>query len=952
MVNSPPLTRHEWAGAMLGLGLLAAVFLGGALTGRVLSPAAWLYSQAPWSVTPPSGDLGPGNGLLSDSVLQFEPWLAYAAQRLHAGALPLWNPANMLGAPFIGNMQSAVFDPLNWPYLLYPDPMMLALRAWLKLLVVALGTYGLARAVLRVGPVAAALAAISFAFSTFLTVWLLYPLTSAVVWLPWLWWATARLIAQPGPRAVAALALLAALPLLAGQPEMALHLALVTAAWALFCAIRAGGGRRGLTRLALWAGSYALGTAVAAIQVLPFLEYLGQSAAWQARTGAQPDLWLPPYLAWTLVSPLLFGTPIHSDWWDMWTNYNEAANYVGLLPLLLLPFAWRERTNRLLALFLTGGALLAAGVAYHLPLVFDAWTSLPLLRTAANQRLIVFVQFALALLGALGLDTLTGTGRLNSPLPLRSPPARAVGGLMIWAGVLLAVGLGVPLVAAAFFHLPAVGEARMTWAAGLGRAGWGLAAGAGLLAVVALGREEREGHGLALLVPLAALADLWSVGRGYNPTLPPAAYFPPTAATTFLQAQAGPARSVATGWMLPPNTNLAYGVADLRGYDALTPQSYYDLLRAVDPAVPLRAGGGLRPLTTVATPLLDLLNGRYLLAAPGATPNERPDVQQDGSHDEVVGEISGPHRIGQTFVAGADGLTAVQVAGATFGRPAVGRLRFHLRSGIAAPSDLAMVTVDAATLGDDATWTFRFPPIRRTAGQTFYFYLDAPDVTEAEAVTVYYTKGNPYRAGSRMQDDRPAGGDLVFRTIVALNPDQPPFVRVLDGGPDGTSVYLNHNAQPRAWLVHRVESVADPVARVRRLADPAFDRAGTALLADLLPPDQPLTLPPAAETDSVMILRYAPETIDIATRSDTAGLLVLADQAFPGWSATVDGQAAPLLTTDHALRGVYLPAGAHSVCFTYAPPVFLLGAALTLLALVVVGFLASKRSPAQGARDL
>ncbi|MDQ2807249.1 MAG: YfhO family protein, partial [Chloroflexota bacterium] len=513
--------------AILGMGLLAAVFLGGALTGRVLSPAAWLYSQAPWSATMPPADLGPGNGLLSDSVLQFEPWLAYAAQRLHAGALPLWNPNNMLGAPFIGNMQSAVFDPLNWPYLLWPDPLMPALRAWLKLMVAALGTYGLARAILRVGPVPAALAAISFAFSTFLTVWLLYPLSSAVVWLPWLWWATARLIAQPHPRSVAALAVLAALPLLAGQPEMALHLVLASGAWALFCAIRAGGGWRGLTRIALWAGGYALGTLLAAIQVLPFLEYLSQSAAWQARAGAQPDLWLPPYLAWTLVSPLLFGTPIHSDWWDMWTNYNEAANYAGLLPLLLLPWALRGRAQRGLALFLIGGALLAAGVAYHLPVVFDAWTRLPLLQTAANQRLIVLVQFALALLGAVGLQAVAAgweteeterpeTGRLKSRLQLRSPPARAeieeteevgrngarlglrslpartvvekaeelgqngarlglrslpvraVGGMLIWLGVLLVLGVGVPSIAESFFHLPAVGEARIKWAAGLG----------------------------------------------------------------------------------------------------------------------------------------------------------------------------------------------------------------------------------------------------------------------------------------------------------------------------------------------------------------------------------------------------------------------------------------------------------------------------------------------------
>ncbi len=921
-----PLTHREMAWAGLLAGLLAALFLGGALTGRVLSPAGLLYSYAPWSATAPPAALGPGNGLLSDSVLQFEPWLAYAGQRVHAGALPLWNPNNGLGAPFIGNMQSAVFDPLNWPYLLRPDPVMLGVRAWLKLVLAALGTYGLARAVLRVGPAAAALAAVSFTSGTFLTVWLLYPLTGAVVWLPWLWWATARLIAHPGPRPLAVLAVLAALPLLAGQPEMALHLALATGGWALFCAMRTGGGRRGAGRLALWVGGYALGTLLAAVQVLPFLEYLGESAAWHARATTQPDLWLPPYLAWTLISPLLFGTPIHSNWWDMWTNYNEAANYAGLLPLLLVPAAFCLRTQRGVAVALTGGALLAAGVAYHVPGLFDAWTALPLLRTAANQRLIVFVQFASALLGALGLEA-WATGRLKFPrLPL----------LLGWTILLLIIGVGVPQTRESLFHLPALGEARITWAAGLARTGWGLALGAGLLAVVALARQDRGGRGLAALVPLAALVDLWTVGLGYNPTVPAAAYFPPSAITTFLQAQPGPARSIATGWTLPPNTNLAYGLADLRSYDAVTPQTYYDLLRALDPTLPVRAGGGFHPLTTVAPPLLNLLNGRYLLTASGETPNERPDVQQDGTHDDVVGEISGPYQIGQTFVAGADGLTAVQVVGATFGHTASGRLRFHLQTDPTARTDLATVAIDAATLADDTTWTFRFPPIHQAAGRTFYFYLDAPDMSQTQAVTVYYTKGNPYRAGSRMQDGHPAAGDLVFRTIIALDPDHPPFALVAVGGPGGSDVYLNRNAQPRAWLVHRVEIIADAVARVRRMAEPTFDRADVAIVAGPLPTDQPLTTPPSAGTDMVGIVGYAPESVDLATRSPTASVLVLADQAFPGWSATIDDHSTPILTVDHALRGVYLSAGAHRVRFTYTPLSFAVGTGMTGIALICI----------------
>ena len=111
---------------------------------RALSfrPPTSCWTTRPGTPRGPPAGTAPANGLLSDSVLQFEPWLAYTAARLHAGALPLWNPDNMLGAPFIGNMQSAVFYPPNWPAFLWPGPETLALRAWLKLFAAALGMYG------------------------------------------------------------------------------------------------------------------------------------------------------------------------------------------------------------------------------------------------------------------------------------------------------------------------------------------------------------------------------------------------------------------------------------------------------------------------------------------------------------------------------------------------------------------------------------------------------------------------------------------------------------------------------------------------------------------------------------------------------------------------------------------------------------------------------------------
>ena len=41
-------------------------------------------------------------------------WLAYASAALRNGTLPLWNPYQGLGQPFLSNYVSGVLYPINW----------------------------------------------------------------------------------------------------------------------------------------------------------------------------------------------------------------------------------------------------------------------------------------------------------------------------------------------------------------------------------------------------------------------------------------------------------------------------------------------------------------------------------------------------------------------------------------------------------------------------------------------------------------------------------------------------------------------------------------------------------------------------------------------------------------------------------------------------------------------
>lgn len=85
-------------------------------------------------------------------------------------------------------------------------------------------------------------------------------------------------------------------------------------------------------------------------------------------------------------------------------------------------------------------------------------------------------------------------------------------------------------------------------------------------------------------------------------------------------------------------------------------------------------------------------------------------------------------------------------------------------------------------------------------------------------------------------------------------------------------------------------------------------------------------------------IRYAPWELDtssarIEVNAPRAGLLVLRQQAAPGWEVTVDGLRSMPLLVNGVFRGVDVPAGHHRIVWTYRPWSLLAGVVVTLLTL-------------------
>ena len=83
------------------------------------------------------------------------------------------------------------------------------------------------------------------------------------------------------------------------------------------------------------------------------------------------------------------------------------------------------------------------------------------------------------------------------------------------------------------------------------------------------------------------------------------------------------------------------------------------------------------------------------------------------------------------------------------------------------------------------------------------------------------------------------------------------------------------------------------------------------------------------------VWEYLPNRVTVWVRSGAPGYLVLTDPWYPGWEATVDGEPAPLYRANYLFRAVPVPAGHHEVVFTFAPPPYLLGRRVSLVALAL-----------------
>lgn len=77
---------------------------------------------------------------------------------------------------------------------------------------------------------------------------------------------------------------------------------------------------------------------------------------------------------------------------------------------------------------------------------------------------------------------------------------------------------------------------------------------------------------------------------------------------------------------------------------------------------------------------------------------------------------------------------------------------------------------------------------------------------------------------------------------------------------------------------------------------------------------------PATGPDEVRWVERLPDRLVLDVAAAAPGLLVLSEVYHPYWRATVDGDSAPVLQVNVALRAVPVAAGRHRVTMTFRDP--------------------------------
>ena len=373
--------------------------------GLWLGPYDILYSSG---LTHVSGATVHNTGS-GDQIGEMIPWSTMAWTQVHHGHIPLWNPLSGLGMPLAFNWQSAVFSLPAVVSYAFPLHLAYTVQVVATLVIAGSGAYVLAR-VLHLGAWACATAGTVYELSGAFMGWLGWPHAAVMSWAGWLM-AVAILIVRGRHRVryLVAFAVLVALALLAGEPEIVVILLASVAVVALTLLIarsRLGRAERGWRTPVLdLLVALVAGAGLGAPLLLPGMQVLSRSARNSGSLLTQTEVGraLPGHDLVHLVAAGYNGLPVVGSEVFGDPVYTDTLAYVGVIAVALVVLGVIRHWRRPDVLAVTVLAAVTALVVF-LPPVQALFDHVPLVNTIDWHRSLMVLDLCLAVLAGVGMN--------------------------------------------------------------------------------------------------------------------------------------------------------------------------------------------------------------------------------------------------------------------------------------------------------------------------------------------------------------------------------------------------------------------------------------------------------------------------------------------------------------------------------------------------------------------
>ncbi|HEX2122760.1 MAG TPA: YfhO family protein [Thermoanaerobaculia bacterium] len=560
-------------------------------------PVDFLKTLPPWAHIERNHDSS--NGMMNDIVLQIVPWAHQVREAWRSFEPPLWNHLSGAGYPLLANPQTSALSPLRILALPLSLGHAMTAEGAMKVLIALTFTFLFCR---RRGysEMASTIGAVAFGFSTFVVVWLHFPLITTACLVPAVLYFLDLLAERITYKRFVAGAVVWTAMLFGGHPETASHtffLAALYVLWIILVERRFGGLKPALRFLAVLAGALAVAGLLSLPLLAPFAEALPKSKRYQ-ELASMPNSALVPYSDWpsfvVLLQPHFFGEmphppheqpwgPAHAESITGFAGFLGIAGWFAVLANVIATRAWRSRE-----LFFVLATLLILGVLMSWPGVREAFHAI--FQLAANARLRLLFALLLAIQTAALVDLLERGRRVP-------------------------VLIGIAAASAVLLYLLASSDFANAF-----RRDTAVLAILPSVAVLALATivAFAPRRDLALtFVLVAVIAELWEVGCDWNPVISNRWMYPRTPILEKmdeLKANAPPNepfRMVGAGPAFFPNLNGVYGYEDIRPHDPMANGRFIGLLRHISPMYD--ASDYFARWNDYETRFLDYLNVRYVI---------------------------------------------------------------------------------------------------------------------------------------------------------------------------------------------------------------------------------------------------------------------------------------------------------------------------------------------------